>query len=170
MPSSGETRPSAPYERHSDLFQALLMWQAFYAGSLAFIKSSICITLMRITQQRMYLNILRGLIILSAALSTVGLIIIVNQCHPLTRYWDKRVPGTCWPPIIATVLSYIASASNVVTDLTVAVIPIFLLRQIQMRSRLKLYVRLILGLGILYVPDLYLPNNLFRPNRQYNTR
>lgn len=137
---------------HSDLFQALLMWQAFYAGSLAFIKSSICITLMRITQQRMYLNILRGLIILSAALSTVGLIIIVNQCHPLTRYWDKRVPGTCWPPIIATVLSYIASASNVVTDLTVAVIPIFLLRQIQMRSRLKLYVRLILGLGILYVP------------------
>jgi hypothetical protein len=128
------------------------MWQAFYAGSLPFIKSSICITLMRITEQRMYLNILRGLIILSVALSTVGLIVIVNQCHPLDKYWDKRVSGTCWPPIIATVLSYAASASNVITDLAVATIPFFLLRHVQMRSKLKLYVRLILGLGILCVP------------------
>lgn len=126
------------------------MWQAFYAGSLAFIKSSICITLMRITQQKRYLMILRGLIILSASLSVVGLIVIVNQCHPLDRYWDKRVPGTCWPPIIATALSYAASVSNVITDFCVAAIPFFLLRNVQMRSKIKLYVRLILGLGILY--------------------
>ena len=127
------------------------MWQAFYAGSLAFIKSSICITLMRITQRKIYLNILRGLVILSAALSAVGLIVILNQCHPLDRYWDKSVPGTCWPPIIATALSYAASASNVITDLSVAAIPFFLLRHVQMRSKLKLYVKLILGLGFLCV-------------------
>ncbi|RYP59402.1 hypothetical protein DL769_008547 [Monosporascus sp. CRB-8-3] len=130
-------------------YKTLLIWQAFYAGSLALIKSSICISLMRITQQKIYLNILRGLIILSAALCAVGLVVIVNQCHPLDRYWDKRVPGTCWPPISATVLTYAASVSNVITDLTVAAIPFFLLRHVQMRSRLKLYVRLILGLGIL---------------------
>lgn len=128
------------------------MWQAFYAGSLSFIKSSICIALMRIAQERMYLNILRGLIILSVALSSIGLVVVFNQCHPLDKYWDKRVPGTCWSPIVATVLSYAASASNVITDLTVATIPFFLLRHVQMRPRLKLYIRLILGLGILCVP------------------
>ncbi|KAK4222208.1 hypothetical protein QBC38DRAFT_89084 [Podospora fimiseda] len=127
----------------------LLIWQALYAGSLAFIKSSICITLMRITQQRGYLILLRSLVILSAGLSSVGLVVILNQCHPLSRYWDKSIPGTCWPPILATVLSYAASVSNVITDFTVAITPYFLLRHVQLRRRLKVYVKLILGLGML---------------------
>ncbi|KAK3990576.1 hypothetical protein QBC44DRAFT_62195 [Cladorrhinum sp. PSN332] len=129
--------------------KSLLIWQALYAGSLAFIKSSICITLMRITQRRGYLILLRSLVFLAAGLSTVGLVVILNQCHPLARYWDKSVPGTCWPPILATALSYAASVSNVITDFTVAVTPFFLLRHVQLRSRLKLYVKLILGLGML---------------------
>ncbi|KAK1975147.1 hypothetical protein LZ30DRAFT_606285 [Colletotrichum cereale] len=130
-------------------YKSLLIWQALYAGSLCFIKASICITLMRITNQKTYLYILRGLIGLSCLMSGAGLIVIANQCHPLDRYWDKRIPGTCWPAIIATVLSYAASISNVITDFTVAAIPFFLLRHVQMRSRLKLYIRMILGLGVL---------------------
>ncbi|KAK1526675.1 hypothetical protein CPAR01_13203, partial [Colletotrichum paranaense] len=130
-------------------YKTLLIWQAFYAGSLCFIKSSICITLMRITNQKVYLWILRGLIGLSFLMSGSGLIVILNQCHPLDRYWDKSIPGTCWPPIVATALSYGASVANVITDFSVAAIPFFLLRHVQMRSRLKFYVRLILGLGLL---------------------
>ncbi|KAL2877149.1 hypothetical protein SGCOL_007542 [Colletotrichum sp. CLE4] len=130
-------------------YKTLLIWQAFYAGSLCFIKSSICITLMRITNQKVYLWILRGLIGLSFLMSGSGLIVILNQCHPLDKYWDKRIPGTCWPPIVATALSYGASVANVITDFSVAAIPFFLLRHVQMRSRLKFYVRLILGLGLL---------------------
>lgn len=104
---------------------------------------------MRITNQKAYLWILRGLIGLSFLMSGSGLIVILNQCHPLDRYWDKRIPGTCWPPIVATALSYGASVANVITDFSVAAIPFFLLRHVQMRSRLKFYVRLILGLGLL---------------------
>ncbi|KXH68553.1 hypothetical protein CSAL01_02210 [Colletotrichum salicis] len=133
-------------------YKTLLIWQAFYAGSLCFIKSSICITLMRVTNQKVYLWILRGLIGLSFLMSGSGLIVILNQCHPLDKYWDKRIPGTCWPPIVATALSYGASVANVITDFSVAAIPFFLLRHVQMRSRLKFYVRLILGLGLFLPP------------------
>ena len=129
--------------------KALLIWQSLYAGSLAFIKSSICITLMRIAQKRGYLILLKTLVVLAAGLSSVGIVVVFNQCHPLNKYWDKTVPGTCWPPIVATVLSYAASVSNVITDFTVALTPFFLLRNIQMRAKLKFYVQLILGLGML---------------------
>ncbi|KAK1997312.1 hypothetical protein LX36DRAFT_636396 [Colletotrichum falcatum] len=129
--------------------KTLLIWQALYAASLCFIKSSICITLMRITDEKTYMYILRGLVAMSFVLSGAGLIVIFNQCHPLDRYWDKRIPGTCLPVVIATAFSYASSASNVITDFSVAAIPFFLLRRVQMRSRLKLYIRLILGLGLL---------------------
>ncbi|KAK2012024.1 hypothetical protein LZ32DRAFT_692133 [Colletotrichum eremochloae] len=130
-------------------YKILLIWQALYVASLSFIKSSICITLLRITNQKIYIYILRGLVAFSFLLSGSGLIFIFNQCHPLDRYWDDRVPGTCMPTIIVTVLSYAVSVVNVIIDFTVAIIPFFLLRNVQMRSRLKFYVRLILGLGIL---------------------
>ncbi|KAK2023301.1 hypothetical protein LX32DRAFT_708070 [Colletotrichum zoysiae] len=99
--------------------------------------------------QKKYLYILRCLVGLSFLMSAAGLVVITNQCHPLDRYWDKSIPGTCWPAIIATALSYAASGSNVITDFTVAAIPFFLLRNVQMRPRLKLYVKIILGLGFL---------------------
>ncbi|GKT64094.1 integral membrane protein [Colletotrichum tofieldiae] len=46
-------------------------------------------------------------------------------------------------------MSYISSAVNVITDISVATIPIFLLRHIQMRPQLKLYIQLIFGLGLM---------------------
>ncbi|KAH8890437.1 hypothetical protein GQ53DRAFT_176961 [Thozetella sp. PMI_491] len=135
-------------ENTREALKAILFWQASYACTLAFIKSSICVALTRITQEKLYLNILRGLIILSVAMSTVGLLVIFNQCHPIQDYWDQNT-ANCWPAIIPTALSYAASVANVITDVTVASIPYFILRKVQMRSRLKLYVNMILGLGIL---------------------
>jgi hypothetical protein len=53
--------------------------------------------------------------------------------------------------IVPTILTYAASVSNVITDFAVAVIPMCLVRKLQMRAKLKLYAQLIMGLGMLYV-------------------
>ncbi|KAK2034863.1 hypothetical protein LX32DRAFT_608051 [Colletotrichum zoysiae] len=127
----------------------LLIWQALYSAGLCFIKASISITLMRITTQKAYHYILIGLLILCSVVSTTSIIVILNQCHPLERYWDKSVPGTCMKPSSATAMSYISSAVNVITDISVATIPIVLLRHVQMRSQLKFYIRILFGLGLL---------------------
>ncbi|KAL8393516.1 hypothetical protein RB595_003314 [Gaeumannomyces hyphopodioides] len=128
---------------------SLIIWQFFYSLSLSLVKGSICVTLMRIATARKYLVILKTLIIFSFVLSGVGIVVLFNQCHPLESYWDSRVPGTCIPPIILTVLSVAASVVNVMTDFTVALIPFFLLRNVQMRPRIKFYIRAILAMGLL---------------------
>ncbi|KAL7940704.1 hypothetical protein V8C42DRAFT_349298 [Trichoderma barbatum] len=133
--------------QQQEALKSIVFWQLCYALTLVFIKSSICVALTRITQVRIYLFILRGLIVLSAVMSSVGIIVIFNQCKPFQAYWDKS-RGTCMPTIIPTILSYAASVSNVITDTTVAAVPYFILRDTMMRPRLKLYVNFILGLGL----------------------
>ncbi|EFQ34154.1 hypothetical protein CGRA01v4_09741 [Colletotrichum graminicola] len=129
--------------------KSLLIWQASYSAGLCFIKASISITLMRITTQKVYHYLLIGLLALCSVVSSTSIIVVLNQCHPLERYWDKAVPGSCMAPASATAMSYISSAVNVVTDICVATIPIFLLRHVQMRSQLKFYIRMLFGLGLL---------------------
>ncbi|KAK2053393.1 hypothetical protein LY76DRAFT_597858 [Colletotrichum caudatum] len=127
----------------------LLIWQVLYSAGLCIIKASISITLMRITTQKAYHYILIGLLVFCSVVSTTSIVVILNQCHPLERYWDKSVPGTCMTPASATAMSYISSAVNVITDISVATIPIVLLRNVQMRSQLKFYIRILFGLGLL---------------------
>lgn len=131
--------------------QALIVWQLFYALSLCLVKSSICVTLMRIATERKYLIILKTLVIFSFLLSGIGIVVLFNQCHPLDSYWDPRIPGVCIPGVYITVLSVAASVVNVLTDFAVATIPFFLLRDVQMRPRVKFYIRAILAMGLLYV-------------------
>ncbi|KAK1970012.1 hypothetical protein LY78DRAFT_628741 [Colletotrichum sublineola] len=128
--------------------RSLLIWQASYSAGLCFIKASISITLIRITTQGFYHHVLKGLLVLCSVVSTISIIVVLNQCHPLERFWNKGVPGTCMAPIGVTVMSYISSAVNVLTDISVATIPIFLLRHVQMRSQLKFYIRMLFGMGL----------------------
>ncbi|KAL8338703.1 hypothetical protein RB598_007156 [Gaeumannomyces tritici] len=128
---------------------SLLIWQLLYALSLSLVKGSICVTLMRIATAPKYMMILKSLVVFSFTLSGVGAIVLFIQCRPLKSYWDERVPGTCIPPVFLTVLSVAASVVNVLTDFAVALIPFFLLRDVQMRPRVKFYIRAILAMGLL---------------------
>ncbi|CAH0031656.1 unnamed protein product [Clonostachys rhizophaga] len=133
----------------------------FYAATLVFVKSSICVTVLRIAAGRVYIWTLRGLIILAVLMSSVGLIVILVQCRPVEAFWDSS-KGTCMDKILPTILTYAASVSNVITDFVTATIPIILVRRLQMRAKLKLYAQLVMGLGILYVSlrpvDIYTQN------------
>ncbi|KAM0541757.1 hypothetical protein ACHAPJ_013114 [Fusarium lateritium] len=126
----------------------VFLWQIFYATTLVFVKSSICVTVLRIATGKPYIWTLRALIILSVLMSTVGLIVIMVQCRPVHAFWDPS-KGICMDKILPTVLTYAASVSNVITDFAVAIIPMCLVRKLQMRAKLKLYAQLIMGLGIL---------------------
>jgi hypothetical protein len=119
-----------------------------YACTLALVKSSICITVIRIANETKYIRILQGLIVMSVALSGFGIIFLLVQCRPFEAHWIPS-RGKCFSKVIPTVLTYAASVSNVITDFAVAVIPICLVRKLQMRRKLKLYAQLIMALGML---------------------
>ncbi|KAF4975999.1 hypothetical protein FZEAL_7285 [Fusarium zealandicum] len=126
----------------------VFMWQIFYAATLAFVKSSICVTVLRIATGRIYVRILQALIIMSVAMSGLGVILVLVQCRPIEAHWIPA-KGACMGRIVPTVLTYAASVSNVITDFAVAIIPMCLVRKLQMRAKLKFYAQLIMGLGML---------------------
>ena len=128
--------------------QYVLLWQMFYAATLAFVKTSICVTVLRIATGRLYILVLRFLIAQSVLLSTVGFIVVLVQCRPVEAFWIPS-KGTCMDKILPTILTYAASVSNVLTDFATALIPMLLVRKLQMRSRLKLYAQLVMCLGVL---------------------
>ncbi|KAF4437650.1 integral membrane protein [Fusarium austroafricanum] len=126
----------------------VIVWQMFYALTLALVKSSICVTVIRIATERKYVRILQALIVMSVALSTFGIIFVIAQCRPFEAHWIPS-RGKCFSKVVPTVLTYAASVSNVITDFAVAVIPMCLVRKLQMRRKLKLYAQLIMALGML---------------------
>ncbi|XEV07266.1 hypothetical protein FSHL1_012553 [Fusarium sambucinum] len=119
-----------------------------YAFTLALVKSSICITVIRIANEKKYIRVLQALIVMSVVLSAFGVLFIVVQCRPFEAHWIPS-KGKCFSKVIPTVLTYAASVSNVITDFAVAVIPMLLVRKLQMRRKLKLYAQLIMALGML---------------------
>lgn len=125
----------------------IIFWQMTYVTSTALIKCSILWTLIRLTVQKNYLYPLYTLFTLSAILGTTSFFVALFRCHPVSAAWTGE--GTCLSQQVIIGFSYGISALNIVIDFSTAIIPIFLLRTMQMKRRLKVITCIILGLGIL---------------------
>lgn len=112
------------------------------------IKSSICITLLRIADARRRFVWTIWLIIGATAVATIVFILVIaNICHPITALWGETT-GEC-NPVLNSSVSFFFSAVSIVTDLTLAILPAILLIPLQMRWRVKISVALMLGLAAL---------------------
>jgi len=128
--------------------KVVLLWQLFYVTGSIFIKASICATLLRITIQRKYAYILWALIAVTAVSNLVAFSAALARCKPVSATWNPAA-GTCLDQSIIITLTYVVSSVNIATDWSVAIIPIFILWNIQMRRKLKLITGSILGIGVL---------------------
>ncbi|KAH8820254.1 hypothetical protein F5884DRAFT_849523 [Xylogone sp. PMI_703] len=128
--------------------KAIVFWQISYVSGSVFIKASICAQLIRISTQRRYKVILILLIAATAITTLIAILAVLVRCKPIAASWNPAL-GTCINQDIIIDLTYAVSAVNIVTDWSVAIIPIFILRNVQMRATLKRLTRLVLGVGAL---------------------
>ncbi|KAL2672223.1 hypothetical protein Neosp_012924 [[Neocosmospora] mangrovei] len=124
---------------------AIVFWQIFYVTGSVFIKSSICAQLIRISTQRRYKIILYLLIAVSIITTLIAILAVLIRCKPVAASWNPTL-GTCIDQSIIIALTYVVSAVNIATDWSVAIIPVFILWNIQMRRTLKRMIGLVLGL------------------------
>ncbi|KAJ3543983.1 hypothetical protein NM208_g3287 [Fusarium decemcellulare] len=118
----------------------------FYSACSVPIKSSICVTLLRIADaRRRFVWTIHGVIILSTIASIIFIVTIANICHPITALWGET-DGTCNLQLNSSV-SFFFSAVGIVTDWTLAILPAVLLWNVQMKPRVKFSVSLVLGLA-----------------------
>ncbi|KAI1078156.1 hypothetical protein F5B20DRAFT_549533 [Whalleya microplaca] len=119
----------------------------FYSSCTVPIKSSICMTLLRIADaRRRFIFPLWGIIGVTCASSLIFMIGIANICHPITTLWGETTTGYCNLSLNSSV-SFFFSAVSIVTDWTLAILPAVLLWNVQMKARVKYSVAFILSLA-----------------------
>ncbi|KAF2167879.1 hypothetical protein M409DRAFT_53830 [Zasmidium cellare ATCC 36951] len=129
--------------------RALAFWyfcEIFYTLSTCLLKISVGLFLLRVAGQKLHIWIIRLVMLFAAVFGGAFFFVIVFQCWPISNWWDLDPSHkNCINPDIVIGLTYGISALNVVADWTLGLLPIFIVRGLQMSTRQKRLVAIILS-------------------------
>ncbi|SPJ70480.1 related to integral membrane protein PTH11 [Fusarium torulosum] len=128
--------------------RSVTFWQIFYVSSSLFIKTSICVQLLRIANNKLCKLFLWCLIALTVLITLTAMIVGLVRCQPLAASWDPSL-GTCMDQSILVILTYVVSGMNILIDWSVAIVPVIILWDVQMHRTLKIMANLVMGIGAL---------------------
>jgi hypothetical protein len=137
--------------RLSDLrLQWFLLSSIAYTVSIIPIKFSICVQLLRITSNisRSCAFVLYSVMVLTAASMVARITAWTTRCKPFNATWDNHA-GECRSPRTLLSVTYFFSAVCILSDWVCAILPIFLVWNVQLSLRTKFQVGVILSLGAL---------------------
>jgi hypothetical protein len=90
---------------------------------------------------------------ISAANSLAPVFSVLYLCKPIAKVWDPTVEGTCGNRIVPFLTT---AVFNVVTDVAILLLPIWLLAPLRINRRKKIGIMLTLMTGGLYVfPEIW---------------
>ncbi|CBF84542.1 hypothetical protein AN8971.2 [Aspergillus nidulans FGSC A4] len=91
-----------------------------------------------------------ALIIVMTIINTGAVITIFAQCQPTAAIWDHSLAGpqACWPPDTQKKYSFFQAAASALTDLILAIYPLFTIKDLQMPTKVKLGLGFVLSLGL----------------------
>ncbi|KAL6703425.1 hypothetical protein ACN47E_009684 [Coniothyrium glycines] len=129
--------------QQSEALKCYFIWTLNYVVALATVKSSVCITVMRIasnkTNMLIAIYVLLGITWASFFITFFGALL---YCRPVETMWTPRTvqngQGSCAPAEIFMIVGYIATAITIVTDLVLAIVPAVILWNMRMEKKRKL--------------------------------
>ncbi|KAL2851666.1 hypothetical protein BJX68DRAFT_265910 [Aspergillus pseudodeflectus] len=137
--------------RADDYQRALLCWwlgQIFYILTTTTMRQSIVILLFRFTLQRIHKIVLWIVSILSLAVGIIFLFFTIFQCSPVDYYWKRLTArGNCIDIDVLIDIVYFYSAVAAACDLTIGLLPAFLIRRLRASLGTKAAIAVILGIG-----------------------
>ena len=111
-------------------------------------KVSICFFILRIKKtgwlKHFLYALMGGLIVTTVAV----LIVWGAQCQPTKAYWDRLV-GTCWNPEIYNDLIWVQVSYSVFSDLVCSLLPVVVLWNVQISTKLKFAVCGLMAMGLM---------------------
>ena len=114
------------------------------------LKIYIVIFLKQISILRSQVLVIWTVIIAFSIVSTYYLFLMTFQCHPVSFFWERYgvgASGTCISPTIIVASSYVHSVFTAISDWTLGTMPIFIVWNLQLFTRIKLSVALLLSIG-----------------------
>lgn len=115
-----------------------------YNLSMTLIKFSIILQYIRIAIDESVRTACKVVMWINFATCFEAFVIGLFSCYPIAKFWDDRIPGGC---IKKPVFWYVNAGIGIVIDIALIIIPIFIIKKLQLRSREKYTLALILGLG-----------------------
>jgi len=115
------------------------------------VKIAICLFLLRIVIQRLHKWIIYITIAIVTTYSFCFFLVVVLQCAPASYYWNHNQPGHCTNPKVMIGATTCYGVVCMATDFTIGIIPIFIVRRLQMNFRTKCAVAGILAMATVFV-------------------
>lgn len=124
-----------------------------YIITSAILRTSIAILLLRIATSKAQRIVIYMVMILMLSFSTAFLFTTVFQCKPVGFFWDwwPADSGKCNNHELLARLGYAHMALTFVADWTLALLPIWLLWDVQISRKRKIGVAIVLGFGLVSV-------------------
>lgn len=120
-----------------------IIWILTYVLALATVKSSICVTIMRIASTKLNLRItVYVLLAITWASFLITFIGTLAYCQPVRAIWLPQLilsgEGTCASVDTFVIIGHVATVSTIATDLALVVVPAIILWNTQMKKQAKL--------------------------------
>ncbi|KAH8658019.1 hypothetical protein BX600DRAFT_62506 [Xylariales sp. PMI_506] len=116
-----------------------------------FLKLSIATNLLRLCQNRWYSVVLWILIVIIFLYELVGILFFFLNCKPISGNWDTSVDATCASTDTIVIFGLVNTSFNIFTDVSLAIIPIPIIWNLNMKKSVRLYLIGVLSLGYLAV-------------------
>jgi hypothetical protein len=114
---------------------------------MIFAKVSIGMFLLRVTIRpihRWIINIAMGLTVLTGL---VFFFVTLLQCNPMSFFWNQKQTGSCVPIDVIIALTFLYSVVSVICDFTFAILPVFLVWNLNMSLKTRSLLVPILGMA-----------------------
>ena len=89
-----------------------------------------------------------ALIILNVLFCIIEFFLIIMNCSPQARLWNRKLSGTCIGPGKSS--SVFTAGFNIISDVMILVLPLTRVWRLQMSTRRKLGLSLIFSTGLMY--------------------
>ncbi|KAK1676372.1 integral membrane protein [Colletotrichum godetiae] len=114
--------------------------------SVAFLKVSICLLILRIKDTKMLKSLLYA-VMAGVLITNFGVVIILlAECQPI-GFWRGK-SAVCWPTHIRIYFIYATIAYSVLTDLICSLLPLVVIWNVKIPRRTKISVSCLMGLGL----------------------
>jgi hypothetical protein len=114
------------------------------------IKQGIALMLLRYAVEEYHKKLIYVVTFCLEFYSMIFFFAVLFQCIPISFYWTRTLgvmDGRCMNPIYTVRMSYGYTATFVLYDLTMAILPWFMVRKLQLDIRTRLMVTTVLALG-----------------------
>ncbi|KAK7993025.1 hypothetical protein PG988_001819 [Apiospora saccharicola] len=116
-----------------------------YNVGLCLIKVSILLQYRRIFTQQLTQWMSGGLLVFILAWTVTLSVLLPLVCFPVAKFWEPSIEGTC---VDQLAVWYVMAGVNIITDFAIFVIPLPVIKSLQLPTKQKMLLVLVFGLGL----------------------